>query len=72
MLKGFKKFISQGNVIDLAVAVIIGNAFKPIVDKVTETIMGIIGQVIGSPNFDSVGKEGYSVGVCVHFRESIL
>ena len=33
MLKGFKKFISQGNVIDLAVAVIIGNAFKPIVDK---------------------------------------
>ena len=56
MLKGFKKFISQGNVIDLAVAVIIGNAFKPIVDKVTETIMGIIGQVIGSPNFDSVGK----------------
>ena len=56
MLKGFKKFISQGNVIDLAVAVIIGNAFKPIVDKVTETIMGIIGQVICSPNFDSVGK----------------
>ena len=56
MLKGFKEFISQGNVIDLAVAVIIGNAFKPIVDKVTETIMGIIGQVIGSPNFDSVGK----------------
>ena len=48
--------VPQGNVIDLAVAVIIGNAFKPIVDKVTEMIMGIIGQVIGSPNFDSVGK----------------
>ena len=56
MLKGFKEFISQGNVIDLAVAVIIGGAFKPIVDKVTETIMGIIGQLIDSPNFDSVGK----------------
>ena len=56
MLKGFKEFISQGNVIDLAVAVIIGDAFKPIVDKVTEMIMGIIGQLIGSPNFDSVGK----------------
>ena len=56
MLKGFREFISQGNVIDLAVAVIIGNAFKPIVDKVTEMIMGIIGQVIDSPNFDSVGK----------------
>ena len=59
MLKGFKKFISQGNVIDLAVAVIIGNAFKPIVDKVTETIMGIIGQ------------EGYSGCVLGHFREAI-
>ena len=57
MLKGFKKFISQGNVIDLAVAVIIGNAFKPIVDKVTETIMGII--------------EAYSAGVWSHLWETI-
>ena len=56
MLKGFKEFISQGNVIDLAVAVIIGNAFKPIVDKVTETIMGIIGQVIGSPELRLRGQ----------------
>ena len=51
MLKGFRDFISQGNVVDLAVAVIIGNAFKPIVDKVTAFIMA---QLIGSPNFDSV------------------
>lgn len=56
MLKGFKEFISQGNVVDLAVAVIIGAAFKPIVDKLTEFLLGIIGQVIGAPNFDSVGK----------------
>ena len=54
MLKGFRDFISQGNVVDLAVAVIIGNAFKPIVDKVTAFIMGILAQLIGSPNFDSV------------------
>lgn len=54
MLKGFRDFISQGNVIDLTVAVIIGNAFKPIVDKVTAFIMGILAQLIGSPNFDSV------------------
>ena len=50
MLKGFRDFISQGNVVDLAVAVIIGNAFKPIVDKVTAFIMGILAQLIGSPN----------------------
>ena len=47
MLKGFRDFISQGNVVDLAVAVIIGNAFKPIVDKVTAFIMGILAQLIG-------------------------
>ncbi|WP_067780105.1 large conductance mechanosensitive channel protein MscL [Actinomyces vulturis] len=56
MLKGFKEFISQGNVIDLAIAFIMGAAFKPIVDKVTEVLMAIIGQLIGSPNFDDVGK----------------
>lgn len=56
MFKGFRDFISQGNVIDLAVAVIIGAAFKPIVDAVTDVIMGVVGQVVGSPNFDSVGK----------------
>ncbi len=54
MLKGFKDFISQGNVIDLAVAVIIGGAFTPIVTAVTKVILDTIGAVVGSPNFDSV------------------
>ncbi|MBF0698081.1 large conductance mechanosensitive channel protein MscL [Actinomyces bowdenii] len=56
MIKGFKEFISQGNALELAVAVIIGAAFKPIVDAITKVILDIIGQVIGSPNFDSVGQ----------------
>ena len=55
MLKGFKEFISQGNALELAVAVIIGNAFKPIVDAITKVILDILGQVIGKPNFDSIG-----------------
>lgn len=54
MLKGFKEFISQGNVIELAVGVIIGGAFAPIVKSVTDLIMGIIGALVGQPNFDSV------------------
>lgn len=54
MLKGFKEFISQGNVIELAVGVIIGGAFAPIVKSVTDVIMGIIGALVGQPNFDSV------------------
>ena len=54
MLKGFKDFIAQGNVIDLAVAVIIGGAFAPIVEAVTKFLLGIVGALVGSPNFDSV------------------
>lgn len=54
MIQGFKEFISKGNALDLAVAVIIGAAFTPIVTAITDVIMDIIGAVIGQPNFDSV------------------
>lgn len=54
MIQGFKEFISKGNALDLAVAVIIGAAFTPIVTAITNVIMGIIGAVVGQPNFDSV------------------
>ena len=46
MIQGFKEFISKGNVLDLAVAVIIGASFTPIVKSVTDVIMGIIGAVV--------------------------
>ena len=36
MFKGFKEFISQGNALELAVAVIIGAAFSPIVKAITD------------------------------------
>ena len=56
MLKGFKEFIAQGNALELAVAVIIGAAFSPIVKAITDVIMAMISQVVGQPNFDSVGQ----------------
>ena len=56
MIKGFKEFIAQGNALELAVAIIIGGAFKPIADSITTVIMTILGQIIGQPNFDSVGQ----------------
>ncbi|MFT5353329.1 MAG: large conductance mechanosensitive channel [Polyangiales bacterium] len=50
---GFKKFILRGNVMDLAVAVIIGAAFKRIVDKFVEGIINpALGMIVGEPNFD--------------------
>lgn len=48
MLKDFKAFISKGNVMDLAIGVIIGGAFGKIIDSlVADVIMPIIGKVTG-------------------------
>ncbi len=53
MLKGFRDFILRGNVMDLAVAVIIGAAFTAIVTALTANIINpLLGAVIGKPNFD--------------------
>lgn len=52
MLKDFKDFIARGNVIDLAVGVIIGGAFGKIVSSlVNDIIMPIIGLILGKVNF---------------------
>jgi large conductance mechanosensitive channel len=52
MLKGFRDFILRGNVMDLAVAVIIGAAFTAIVTSLTDKIINpLLGAIIGKPNF---------------------
>ena len=52
MLKEFKKFAIRGNVIDLAVAVIIGGAFGKIVSSfVNDIVMPLIGVILGGVNF---------------------
>jgi len=52
MLKEFRDFAVKGNVIDLAVGVIIGAAFGKIVDSIVkDLIMPIVGKVIGGLNF---------------------
>lgn len=52
MLKGFRDFILRGNVMDLAVAVIIGAAFTGIVTALTESIIKpLLGALIGKPDF---------------------
>ena len=52
LLKEFKEFAVRGNVIDLAIAVIIGAAFNKIVDSVIkDLIMPLIAALIGTPDF---------------------
>lgn len=55
MLKEFKKFVIRGNVLDLAVAVIIGGAFGKIIGSlVNDILMPLIGLVMGGVNFASL------------------
>ena len=54
MLNDFKRFLLRGNVIDLAVAVIIGAAFATIVASLTgDIIMPVIGWIFGGADFSS-------------------
>ena len=52
MLKGFKEFLSRGNIVDLAVAVVIGTAFTALVTKFTDSII--------TPLINSIGAGGDS------------
>ena len=55
MIKEFKKFISRGNVLDLAVGVIIGGAFSKIVASVVDDLlMPLIGSLLGGFDFTSL------------------
>ncbi len=66
MLQEFKAFIAKGNVLDLAVAVIIGAAFATIVSSLTDdVIMPIVGAIFGGADFSSYfillkAPEGYT------------
>ena len=60
MLQEFKDFINKGNLVDLAVAVVLGAAFSVVVNAFTEGIVGgIIAAIFGKP---SIGDVGFDIG----------
>ncbi|MBQ9012132.1 MAG: large-conductance mechanosensitive channel protein MscL [Bacilli bacterium] len=70
MIKEFKEFISKGNVVDLAVGVIIGGAFGKIVSSLVDNIlMPIIGAIIGGVDFSDlsikIGKANIAYGLFI-------
>ena len=76
IIKEFKTFIERGNVIDLAVGVIIGSAFSKIVSSlVDDLLMPIIGIIIGGIDFsnltikvgDSIIKYGSLINNIINF-----
>jgi large conductance mechanosensitive channel len=67
MLKGFRDFVARGNVIDLAVGVIIGAAFGAVVDSlVKDIITPIIGMVGGQPDFSAIKVGSVALGSFVN------
>ncbi|MGZ4167743.1 MAG: large conductance mechanosensitive channel protein MscL [Solirubrobacteraceae bacterium] len=54
-LEDFKKFLFRGNVVDLAVAVVIGTAFTAVIKAlVTDIVTPIIAAIVGQPNFENL------------------
>ncbi|GAA2983087.1 large conductance mechanosensitive channel [Microbacterium terrae] len=54
MIKGFKEFILRGNVIDLAVAVVIGAAFTAVVNAIVSSIINPLIELVWKPDEDGV------------------
>jgi large conductance mechanosensitive channel len=55
MLKGFKQFVFRGNVLDLAVAVVIGGAFGAVVTAlVKDLVTPLVAAVVGKPDFSAI------------------
>jgi large conductance mechanosensitive channel len=62
MLKGFREFLSRGNVIDLSVAVVIGTAFTGLVTKFTESVIQPLINRIGAGGKSNVGLLKIDIG----------
>jgi large conductance mechanosensitive channel len=55
MLQEFKDFINKGNVVDLAVAVVLGAAFGAVINSfVNDILMQLIAGIFGQPSFDDI------------------
>jgi large conductance mechanosensitive channel len=62
MFKGFKEFLSRGNIVDLAVAVVIGTAFTAMVTKFTNSIITPLINRVGVNQQSNVGALKISIG----------
>jgi len=63
-MSGFKNFILRGNLVELAVAVIIGTSFAAVVTAFTEMLLSFVAKITGGaqPNFDSYAPGDIAVG----------
>ena len=57
-MKGFKQFLLRGNVLDLAVAVVMGTAFTAVVTALVKDLLTpLVGAIVGTPDFSALAVE---------------
>lgn len=64
-MTGFKNFLLRGNLVELAVAFIMGGAFATVVKATVDLVLGIIGKAGGKPNFNDIQPGGLPVGAWI-------
>ncbi|MEQ6900678.1 MscL family protein [Nocardioides sp. YIM 152588] len=64
-MDGFKNFLLRGNLVEIAVGLIMAASFGAVVSAFTDVLMGFIGKIGGQPNFDAVTMAGVNVGVFI-------
>ena len=64
-MSGFKKFVMQGNLVELAVAFVIAAAFGLVVKAFVDVIMSLIGKIGGEPDFNSIQPGGVPIGAFI-------
>lgn len=65
-MQGFRDFILKGNLIELAVAFIMGTAFATVVSEFSAVLMGFIGKVGGQPDFKDAELVDVNVGLFIN------
>jgi large conductance mechanosensitive channel len=61
-VKGFRDFVLRGNLVELAVAFVVGAAFATVVKAFTDLLLSLVGKVGGQPNFNNIAPGGVPVG----------
>ena len=72
MLKGFKDFVLRGNLVELAVAFVVGGAFTMVVATFTSVLLSFVSKIGGQPDFGSVAIAEVNVGRFLNALVSFL
>jgi large conductance mechanosensitive channel len=65
-MQGFRDFILKGNLVELAVAFIMGTTFAAVVTAFTGVLMGFVGKIGGEPDFSSVELADVNIGIFIN------